>query len=330
MADILCKNPSTNTIDWIGEDNTSGYHKMRKTSSTVCEWQTIDNVAGDYLMKDGTNVSWINKTFGFVITFNYQNATGGNTETSRLIPIGQNIGTLPEPTRTGFFFNGWWTATSGGLPYEANMTVSASITLYARWGTSPGIDWGAAITSFNMQYDGDRTNYNNAEYELYAFRASDNAVINLGTGVGQIQLQAGLSSSNGTNNMTSTNKNIIQYIRATNNTGVAGFFHIGFGADSYCVGNDGVRLQRITKGMEVGPSGSYYYRVEVDMNHNCWMGQYNSRSTNRLVDLAQGTEVGGPSSGQTGYLDTGFSFTIRDIWINVGGSAILEIKFTRR
>lgn len=44
--------------------------------------------------------------------------------------------TLPTPTRTGYTFQGWWTASTGGTKVGnggATYTPSASITLYAHW-----------------------------------------------------------------------------------------------------------------------------------------------------------------------------------------------------
>ena len=49
------------------------------------------------------------------ITFH---ANGGNVEgagkTTRTVTTNSTYGTLPTPTREGYSFNGWFTATSGG------------------------------------------------------------------------------------------------------------------------------------------------------------------------------------------------------------------------
>ena len=44
--------------------------------------------------------------------------------------------TLPTPTRTGYIFNGWYTAASGGTKVGAGgseYTPTSAITLYAQW-----------------------------------------------------------------------------------------------------------------------------------------------------------------------------------------------------
>ncbi|MBR2885210.1 MAG: InlB B-repeat-containing protein [Clostridia bacterium] len=69
----------------------------------------------------------------FVVTFN---ANGGSVSTTSLRAYcGKALGTLPTPTRTGFTFNGWYTAASGGTKVTSSTTYSTAkdITLYAQW-----------------------------------------------------------------------------------------------------------------------------------------------------------------------------------------------------
>lgn len=64
------------------------------------------------------------------------NANGGSVSTtSKNVESGAKYGTLPTPTRTGWTFKGWYTATSGGTQITADTTVALSgeQTLYARW-----------------------------------------------------------------------------------------------------------------------------------------------------------------------------------------------------
>ena len=71
----------------------------------------------------------------YVVTYDYQGATGGNTVTSVNVTQG-NATTLTNPTRTNYNFGGWYTAITGGT-FIGNgsgaYTPTASITLYARW-----------------------------------------------------------------------------------------------------------------------------------------------------------------------------------------------------
>ena len=77
---------------------------------------------------------WKNKTF--TVTFN---ANGGSVnQTSKSVTYGSTYGTLPTPTRTGYTFDGWYTAASGGTKITSSTTVNltADQTLYAHWRTS--------------------------------------------------------------------------------------------------------------------------------------------------------------------------------------------------
>ena len=58
---------------------------------------------------------------------------GGSSVDSISIPFGQALGELPVPTREGYVFDGWWTASSGGTQVTTSTIVTGSQTLYARW-----------------------------------------------------------------------------------------------------------------------------------------------------------------------------------------------------
>ena len=68
----------------------------------------------------------------YTVTYN---ANGGSCGTASATYEGTAL-TLPTPTRTGYTFNGWYTATSGGTKIGdagAAYIPSANITLYAQW-----------------------------------------------------------------------------------------------------------------------------------------------------------------------------------------------------
>jgi len=58
---------------------------------------------------------------------------------------GMEFGELPEPTRDGYVFNGWWTDAKGGERVLSDTIVSADTTLFARWkqafNVPEGSDW---------------------------------------------------------------------------------------------------------------------------------------------------------------------------------------------
>ncbi len=72
----------------------------------------------------------------YTVTFD---ANGGNTPvpTSKVVTYNSAYGTLATTSRTGYTFNGWFTAASGGTQVTAATVVNtaANHTLYAQWST---------------------------------------------------------------------------------------------------------------------------------------------------------------------------------------------------
>jgi uncharacterized repeat protein (TIGR02543 family) len=64
------------------------------------------------------------------VTFDGQN---GKAKTTKAVTPGKTVGTLPTPTRTGYTFNGWFTAKSGGTKVTTSYKPTKDVTLYAQW-----------------------------------------------------------------------------------------------------------------------------------------------------------------------------------------------------
>jgi len=70
----------------------------------------------------------------YTITFN---ANGGSvTPASAATGAGGKLASLPTPTRSGYAFDGWYLATTGGTKLTENFPFSGSVTIYARWTSS--------------------------------------------------------------------------------------------------------------------------------------------------------------------------------------------------
>ncbi|MBE6688895.1 MAG: hypothetical protein E7588_06410 [Ruminococcaceae bacterium] len=88
---------------------------------------SIVNTSADHTLY----AQWTPNTY--TITFN---ANGGTTPTaSKTVTYGSTYGTLPTPTRSGYTFDGWFTAASGGTKATSATTMSTvgDRTLYAHW-----------------------------------------------------------------------------------------------------------------------------------------------------------------------------------------------------
>lgn len=116
---------------------------LSKTGYTFGGWNdgTANYAAGDTYTMGASNVTltavWTANTY--VVTYSYNQATGGySTASSSFTTAGTTI-TLPTPTRTGYTFSGWYDDSVftnliglAGASYSPTGATTA-ITLYAKW-----------------------------------------------------------------------------------------------------------------------------------------------------------------------------------------------------
>lgn len=76
-----------------------------------------------------------NPTNIYISTVKLYKVGSGTSSTSKTVENGSKYGQLPNPTRSGYQFNGWYTATSGGTRiYDTtSVSLSGNQTLYAQW-----------------------------------------------------------------------------------------------------------------------------------------------------------------------------------------------------
>ena len=118
-AAITLKNPTRTGYTFTGWTGSNG-----TTPST-----SVSIPSGSTGNKSYT-ANW--KINTYTLTYN---ANGGSvTPTSKSLTYGSQYGTLPTPTRTGYTFNGWYTAASGGTKVSSTTTIGAgNVTIYAQW-----------------------------------------------------------------------------------------------------------------------------------------------------------------------------------------------------
>jgi uncharacterized repeat protein (TIGR02543 family) len=66
----------------------------------------------------------------YTVTFD---ANGGSAVASRKVTDGAAIGSLPESSRTGYAFSGWYTERDDGSKVDPDAVVTGDVTYYARW-----------------------------------------------------------------------------------------------------------------------------------------------------------------------------------------------------
>lgn len=114
--------------------------KPTRTGYTFTGWNTKADGSGTTYASGASYIANANVTLyaqwtanPYTVTFN---ANGGTCSTaSKSVTYNSTYGTLPTPTRTGYTFNGWFTAASGGtkVTTDTTVTITAAQTLYAQW-----------------------------------------------------------------------------------------------------------------------------------------------------------------------------------------------------
>jgi uncharacterized repeat protein (TIGR02543 family) len=135
-----------------------------RTGYTFAGWYSVSAASGGTQFLADTTVTksitvyarWtINNATPFTVTFNKNadEAVDASPITKTVTAPATTVGVLPtEPTRTGYTFAGWYTvqAATGGTEFTASTTVTASITVYARW---TEVLAGAHIVTFDKNTD---------------------------------------------------------------------------------------------------------------------------------------------------------------------------------
>ena len=107
-----------------------------RSGYTFVEWRTAPYVgtlvtAATTMGTDDLTIYAIWTGNPFTITLN---PNGGTVSpTTKSVPNGSTYGILPRPTRSGYIFDGWWTAATGGTKILATVKPSGHQTVYARW-----------------------------------------------------------------------------------------------------------------------------------------------------------------------------------------------------
>ena len=117
---------------YIQQSFTIPANRLKEGTYAVLVWLDCFNNVDE---TDETNNQYV-KTFTVskpqeTVTFD---ANGGTvSETTRAVLTGSALGSLPTPTRSGYTFDGWYTAAMGNTKVTTNTVVSGNATYYAHW-----------------------------------------------------------------------------------------------------------------------------------------------------------------------------------------------------
>lgn len=145
--DATLENRVVVTVTFKPTDHVHNFDESTWKSDALHHWHpcldadcplTPNGMSGYTLHTDSDNndiCDTCGSEIGYVIPFN---ANGGacDTESART-DLNGKIATLPEASRDGYTFRGWFTAASGGEKVSVDKVYSADTTLYAQWEKIP-------------------------------------------------------------------------------------------------------------------------------------------------------------------------------------------------
>ena len=137
-----------------------------RTGHTFQGWYTAKS--GGTKVSPSTTMGAANTTLYAHWSVNaYTLAFDGNggkaSESSRKVQYGGQYGSLPTATRTGYAFQGWYTARDGGTKVSPSTTMGAAdTTLYAHW----------SVNSYTVSFDSDGGSNVPAQKVRYGSKAS--------------------------------------------------------------------------------------------------------------------------------------------------------------
>ena len=181
-SEAIKKNLSGNAFYWW----------LRSAYSNIDRYFYYVNGNGDRLSDYSDRTIGVSPAFRignrYIITFDHNDNTGNKT--TKEVIVGNQIETLPNPTRLGYTFNGWWTGITDGTQITTSTVPTGNDTYYAHW-TEVEVDcssfkndsWSTIATNaennpsvypigctreIEMDVDGDNIN------EIYTLRVTNN------------------------------------------------------------------------------------------------------------------------------------------------------------
>lgn len=142
------------------------------------------------------------------ITFSSSDATPASTTYKVL--AGHSLGTLPTAEKTGWVFDGWWTAPSDGQQIGTNTVPTGNDVYYAHWKKAVS-QAEIADTNIIVAINGTATISvtNSADLEPYTFTSNSTSVATVNSSTGAI---SGVSAGTTTITMTGTKSHTTQTI----------------------------------------------------------------------------------------------------------------------
>lgn len=178
-----------------------------KAGYTFGGWWTQPGSAGTFVGPMGgsftvgsypSNTTFYAYWYASTYTLTFDANGGSVSPSSTSVVYNTAYGTLPTPTRTGYSFNGWFTATTGGIQVisTTTYTTASDSTIFAQWTASIPVFSDQLITTTATLNKDINTNI---DYTVAASPVTSFAIVYSGTGLDPTSWLT-ISKESGTNN----------------------------------------------------------------------------------------------------------------------------------
>ena len=221
----------------------------------------------------------------YTVTWN-ATTNGGTCGTSTtLVTDGNAIGSLPEATRSGYTFDGWYTAPTGGTKISSSTVITKNETYYAQFTSAP------VTTYYTIIWDANGGTCATASTSVESGKAISTAIATLPTATksGDYSFDGWYTAtSGGTKITTSTvvNANVTYYAHYTATGGSGGGSCTG---TIYSFSVNGTALASVTQNTEIALVATY----GTESGGTIYLGNKNSDAAKSQISDTKGIYFNG-------------------------------------
>lgn len=219
----------------------------------------------------------------YTVTWNATDNGGSCGTATSSVTSGNAVGSLPEATKDGFSFDGWYTASTGGTKITSSTVITGNVTYYAQFTSTP------VTTYYTIIWDANGGSCGTASTSVEEGHAISTAIASLPTATkaGDYSFDGWYTAvSGGTKITTSTviNANVTYYAHYTS-TGGGG----SCSGTWYTFAVNGTSLSSVTQNTEVQLATTY----ATENGGTSYIGNKNSDASKAQINDSKGIYFNG-------------------------------------
>lgn len=220
----------------------------------------------------------------WTVTWNATDNGGSCGTATSSVTSGNAVGSLPEATKDGFSFDGWYTASTGGTKITSSTVITGNVTYYAQFTSTP------VTTYYTIIWDANGGSCGTASTSVEEGHAISTAIASLPTATkaGDYSFDGWYTAvSGGTKITTSTviNANVTYYAHYTATGGGGG----SCSGTWYTFAVNGTSLSSVTQNTEVQLATTY----ATENGGTSYIGNKNSDASKAQINDSKGIYFNG-------------------------------------